>query len=98
MTNTEDTGMALAKRLSAAALLSLWISTAVACDDYDEEMALAAAMTVTKLTQTAASQQGSSAQAAPSATRQSESADITAVEPTAQQTQTTQNSTGTVRR
>ena len=41
--------MAMVKGLAAAALLVLSMSAAAACDDFDDEMALAAAMRAAKL-------------------------------------------------
>jgi hypothetical protein len=90
--------MAILKGLAAAALLGLSMSAATACDDYEDQMALAAAMDAAKLArsatpqpaeagvQVAASPAGSSAATAPAAT-----------EPAAAPMQTTENSPGTRR-
>jgi hypothetical protein len=82
--------MAIPKCLMAAGLLLLSFSGAVACDDYPEEMALAAAQRGTELAKSATAQQAPAAQVATAATD-------SAVEPTPAQPQTTANLAGGLR-
>lgn len=81
--------MGVVKGMAAAALLVLSMSPAVACDDFDDDKALTAAIDAAKLAQTPIPQPAPVAEAlAAPATGQ----------PTPAPTQTTENAAGTVRR
>jgi hypothetical protein len=66
--------MAINKGLAAAALLALSMSGANACDDFADEMALAAAQQAAKAAQTAAVEPAAGAKVAAPALGQSEPA------------------------
>ena len=80
--------MAMRKGLAAAAILLLSISAAPACDDYPEEMALAAARRDAAPPQLPAAQVRSATQVA------SPTTETAVVEPTAPQPQANANSVG----
>jgi hypothetical protein len=82
--------MAMPKCLMAAAVLLLSMSAATACDDYPEEMALAAAQRDAELAKSATAQQAPAAQVA-TATPSQPAAGTDAVEPAPAQPQTTAN-------
>jgi hypothetical protein len=86
--------MAMPKFVAAAAVLLLSISGATACDDYPEEMALAAAQRAAELAKSAAAQQAPAAQLGAPAPSQPAAAVATAVESTPAQAQTTANLAG----
>jgi hypothetical protein len=88
--------MAMPKFVAAAAVLLLSISGATACDDYPEEMTLAAAQRATELAKAATAQQAHAAQLGTSAPSQPAAAGI-AAEPTPAQPQTTANLAGALR-
>jgi hypothetical protein len=88
----EETDMAMPKCLTATAVLLLSISGAIACDDYPEEMAVAAA----QLAKAATAQQAPAAQLG--APAPSQPAVAAAAEPTLEQPQTTANLAGAVHR
>ena len=90
--------MAMPKFVAAAAVLLLSISGATACDDYPEEMTLAAAQRATELAKAATAQQAHAAQLGTSAPSQPAAAGAAAVEPTSAQPQTTANLVGALQR
>ena len=86
--------MAIAKGLTAAvAALALSISAAAACDDYDDEMAVAEAVNALKLAQSAIPQQAPSVQTASPTSTQAEPTSVAA----ADAKPATETPTGTVR-
>jgi hypothetical protein len=88
--------MAMPRCLTAAMVLLLSISGAAACDDYPDEMALAAAQRDAEQARSATAQQDPAAQVA-TATPSQPAAGAAAVEPTPAQPQTTANLTGALR-
>jgi len=86
--------MAMPKCLAAAAALLLSISGVTACDDYPDEMALAAAQRAAELAKSAAAQQVPAAQLDTPAPSQPAAAGAAAVEPAPAQPQTTANLAG----
>ena len=86
--------MAMPKCLTAAVVFLLSISGATACDDYPEEMALAAAQREADLAKSATAQQAPAAQVA-STTPSRPAEGTAAIEPA--QPQTTANLTGALR-
>ena len=72
--------MAILKGLAAAVVLALSISGATACDDYEDQMALAAAIDAAKLAQAATPQPAPTAQVASPASSSSQPTDVAAVE------------------
>ena len=90
--------MAMPKCLTATAVLLLSISGAIACDDYPEEMALAAAQRAAELAKAATAQQAPAAQLGTPAPSQPAVAGAAAVEPTSAQPQTTANLVGALHR
>jgi hypothetical protein len=87
--------MAMPKCLTATAVLLLSISGAIACDDYPEEMALAAAQRAAELAKAATAQQAPAAQLGTPAP--SQPAVAAAAEPTLEQRQTTAGLAGALR-
>jgi hypothetical protein len=86
--------MAIAKGLTAAAAaLALSISAAAACDDYDDEMAVAEALNAVKVAQSATPQQAPGVETASPASNQAESTSVAA----ADANPITESPTGTVR-
>ena len=88
--------MAMRRCLTAAMVLLLSISGATACDDYPDEMALAAAQRDADLAKSATAQQDPAALVAKPTSSQP-AAGAAAVEPTPAQPQTTANLTGALR-
>ena len=87
--------MAMPKFVAVAAVLLLSISGATACDDYPEEMALAAAQRAAEMAKAATAQQAPAAQLDTPAPSQPAAAGAAAVEPAPAQPQTTANLAGT---
>ena len=86
--------MAMPKCLTATAAVLLSISGAVACDDYPEEMALAAAQHAAELAKAATAQQAPAAQLGTPAPSQPAAVRAAAVESAPAQPQTTANLAG----
>ena len=93
----EETDMAMPKCLTTTAVLLLSISGAIACDDYPEEMAVAAAQRAAELAKAATAQQAPAAQLGTPAPNQPAAAGVAAVEPAPAQPQTTANLVGALR-
>ena len=66
---------------AAAAALTLSVAAAVACDDYEEEMAVADAVKASKLAQSADAQAAPNAQTAAPATNLAEPTNLAAADP-----------------
>jgi hypothetical protein len=89
--------MAIPKSLTAAAVFLLSISGATACDDYAEEMALAAAQRDAELAKSATAQQEPAGQVATATPSQSAATGTAAIEPKPAQPQATAKLAGALR-